>query len=209
MKKNPLLQFGTTPVTSEILYSCFGHLAAPDEKIRGLEKGGQLVRLKRGMYVVSEDVSGKEPDLRVCANHIYGPSYISLQWALAWYDLIPERVRTLTSVTTKHSKRFVNDLGNFIYKQVPKAYFPIGVKVVDENGASHLIATPEKALCDTIIDSWYVPCQSIIGLYRYLEEDIRFYMDALKDFDVSIIRQCAINGKKSRAFENLIKIIKR
>ena len=209
VKKNPLLQFGAVPIPSEVLYSCFGQLSAPDEKVRSLEKDGQLIRLKRGLYVVSEDISNSSIDLRICANHIYGPSYVSLNWALAWYDLIPERVFTITSVTTKHSRRFVNSLGSFVYKQVPREYFPIGLDLVDENDISFLMASPEKALCDFILDSWFVPNQSLSGLERYLEEDIRFDMDALKDFDTDIIAQCAGIGRKSSTLANLIKIIKR
>ena len=47
------------------------------------------------------------------------------------------------------------------------------------------------------------------GLYQYLDEDIRFDIDELKDFDTDILRQCADCGRKSSAIENLIKIIER
>lgn len=47
------------------------------------------------------------------ANHLYGPSYVSMSWALRWHGLIPERVHLIQSLTTKHSRKFTNSLGEF------------------------------------------------------------------------------------------------
>ena len=209
MKENPLIQLGNVPVQTGTIAACFDYLAAPNEKIRALEKDGQLIRLKRGLYVVDKRVSGKPINVRLCANHIYGPSYVSLQWALRWYGLIPERVYTMTSITTKRSREFENDLGRFTYRQVKPNYFPIGIRSVEENGVNCLMATPEKALCDTMLYDSYLPSQSVVRLLQYLEEDMRFDMDALSELDVNIIESCAQNGGKKQIFYNLIKIIKR
>ena len=187
MKENPLIQLGNVPVQTGTIAACFDYLAAPNEKIRALEKDGQLIRLKRGLYVVDKRVSGKPINVRLCANHIYGPSYVSLQWALRWYGLIPERVYTMTSITTKRSREFENDLGRFTYRQVKPSYFPIGIRSVEENGVNCLMATPEKALCDTMLYDSYLPSQSVVRLQQYLEEDMRFDMDVLGDLDVSDI----------------------
>lgn len=207
MIKNPLLQFGQIPIQMGTLMSCFPNLSAPEKKIQALEKSGELIRLKRGLYVVNEVVTGKPIDSKLCANHLFGPSYVSLQWALRWYGLIPERVFLMTSVTTKRSRCFDTSIGSFSFMQVPKAYFPIGVRMEEENGCNSLIATPEKALCDTILSDNYVPEQSIVRLEQYLEEDIRFDTDALKDFDASIIEACARTGRKTAILNNLIKLI--
>ena len=145
MKENPLIQLGNVPVQTGTIAACFDYLAAPNEKVRALEKDGQLIRLKRGLYVVDERVSGKPINVRLCANHIYGPSYVSLQWALRWYGLIPERVFTMTSITTKRTREFENSLGRFTYYQVKPSYFPIGIRSVEENGVNCLMAGPEKA----------------------------------------------------------------
>lgn len=209
MKENPLIQLGNVPVQTGTIAACFDYLAAPNEKIRALEKDGQLIRLKRGLYVVDKRVSGKPINVRLCANHIYGPSYVSLQWALRWYGLIPERVYTMTSITTKRSREFENDLGRFTYRQVKSSYFPIGIRSVEENGVNCLMASPEKALCDTMLYDSYLPSQSVVRLQQYLEEDMRFDMDVLGDLDVSIIEACAQTGGKEQIFNNLIKIIKR
>jgi predicted transcriptional regulator of viral defense system len=208
MKVNPLIQLGNVPVQTGTIAAYFDHLAAPNEKVRAFEKDGQLIRLKRGLYVVDERVSGKSINVRLCANHIYGPSYVSLQWALRWYGLIPERVFTMTSVTTKRTREFENSLGRFTYYQVKPDYFPIGIRSVEENGVNCLMASPEKALCDTMLYDSYLPSQSVVRLQQYLEEDMRFDMDALGDLDISIIEACARTGGKEQIFNNLIKMIK-
>jgi len=209
MRINPLLQLGNIPIQTGTLVSCFDDLYAPSKKIHALEKDGQLIRLKRGLYVVDERVSGKPINVRLCANHIYGPSYVSLQWALRWYGLIPERVFTMTSITTKRTRMFENSLGRFTYYQVKPDYFSIGIRSVEENGVYCLMASPEKALCDAILYDSYLPSQSVVRLEQYLEEDIRFDVDALADFDVSTIEACAKTGRKEQILNNLIKIIKK
>ena len=209
MKPNPLVKMGNVPVQAGTIAACFDYLASPSEKIRALEKDGQLIRLKRGLYVVSSEVSGKPINACLCANHIYGPSYVSQQWALRWYGLIPERVYTMTSVTTKRTRVFENTLGRFTYEQVKPEYFAIGINNIDEDGVTFLIASREKALCDMILHNSYLPSQSVKGLWQYLEEDIRFDMDELAAFDVDIIEACAKLGRKENILNNLIKILKR
>lgn len=209
MKLNPLVKFGNVPVQTGTLSACFNYMSSPGEKIRALEKDGQLIRLKRGLYVVNSVVSGKPINACLCANHIYGPSYVSQQWALRWYGLIPERVYTMTSVTTKRSRVFENSLGRYTYEQVKPEYFAIGINCIEEDGVSFLMASREKALCDMILHDSYLPPQSIKGLWQYLDEDIRFDVDELKTFDVSIIEACAKLGRKENILNNLVKILER
>ena len=208
MKKNHLLQYGNVPVSGKMIESCYHQLGTPSKKIQSLEKEGDLIRLKRGLYVVNPEISGKPISAPLCANHIYGPSYVSLHWALRWYGLIPERVFRMTSVTIQPSKVFENTLGIFDYYKVNREYFPIGVRSISDEDISYLMATPEKALCDLILYDSYLPSRSVKGLMRYLEEDIRFDMDELAHFDVEIIRECAEKGNKKLILNNLIKTIK-
>ena len=188
--------------------ACLEDYASSTEKIRALEQAGQLIRLKRGLYVASNEAGGAAVDARICANHIYGPSYVSFQWALRWYGLIPEQVYTLTSATTKRSRTFENPLGRFTYQQVTVPYFSIGIQSVKSGNTSCLMASPEKALCDTILHTTYLPPQSAKGLSVYLEEDLRMDIGALKTFDIRIIEECAAVGRKKTILNNLIKIIK-
>ena len=203
------MKFGNVPVQTGTIAASFDNLTSPREKIRALEKDGQLIRLKRGLYVITSEISGMPVNTCLCANHIYGPSYVSQQWALRWYGLIPERVYTMTSVTTKRTRMFENSLGRFSYEQVPPDYFAIGINRVEEDNVSFLMASREKALCDFILHDTYLPHQSVKGLRQYLEEDIRFDVDELLTFDASIIEACAKFGRKENILNNLIKILKR
>ena len=209
MKKSPLLKLGNIPVRTQTIYDCYSDLSSPADKIHALERDGDIIQLKRGLYVVSTEVTGKPVDARLCANHIYGPSYVSLQWALRWYGLIPEQVHIMSSMTTLHTRRFENKLGIFEYFHVSPQYFPIGLRIVDDNEVACVMASPEKALCDSIIHDIKRPPQSVKGLWEYLEEYLRFDTDALSDFDTSIIEQCIAKGRKTQVLQNLIKIIRK
>ena len=206
-KQNPLIQFAGIPVSGAEIKACFPDLSSPEKKIQALEKNGEIIRLKRNLFIVNPELAGKETDVRLCANHLYGPSYVSLQWALRHYGLIPEQVFMMTSVTTKRSRSFKTPVGTFSYMQVPSGYFPIGIASVEENGVHFLMASPEKALCDTILQDNFVPHQSVKALATYLEEDLRLDMELLQKFDVRIIRECKESGRKVQIFTNLIKII--
>ena len=206
-KKNPLIQFAGSPITGAEIKACFPDLSSPEKKVQALEKNGELIRLKRNLFIVNPELGGRETDVRLCANHLYGPSYVSLQWALRYYGLIPEQVFVMTSVTTKRSRSFSTPVGMFSYMQVPDGYFPIGINSEEENGVHFLVASPEKALCDTILQDNFVPHQSVKALVTYLEEDLRLDMEMLREFDIQIIRECMETGRKVQIFTNLIKII--
>lgn len=92
--------------------------------------------------------------------------------------------------------------------QVPPSYFPFGVESMEEDGVCFLMASREKALCDTILYDKFVPHQSIRSLVTYLEEDMRLDMDVLHELDTNIIESCAQAARKAQIFYNLIKIIK-
>lgn len=208
MQRNPLIQFAGIPVTSADVRSCFPEIGSPEKKILALEKSGELIRLKRNLYIVNHELCDRETDARLCANHLYGPSYVSLHWALRYYGIIPERVYMMTCVTTKRSRSFETPIGSFRYMQVPADYFPIGVESMEDKGVSFLMAGREKALCDTILYDNYVPHQSVKSLITYLEEDMRMDMDVLSELNPDIIEACAATGRKTQTLHNLIKIIK-
>ena len=183
----PFTNIGNVPFDISMLSSIFPNNKHINEKARSLEKAGIIIRLKKGMYVASTEEMGKEQSKELIANHIYGPSYVGLEYALRYYGLIPERVYLVTSVTTKHSRFFENSIGSFCYFNSSVEYFPIGVKIENAYGVNFLIATPEKALCDVINFSKNLKLRSMKDVETYLEEDIRFDTDALEDFNPSLI----------------------
>lgn len=57
MSMERLEQLGIIPVGYSVLSSLFSDYRSPRNKIANLEKEGKIIRLKRGIYVVSPDVS--------------------------------------------------------------------------------------------------------------------------------------------------------
>ena len=203
-----LEQFGIVPVDYGVLRSVYSNYSFPRNKIAALEQEGKIVRLKRGYYVVSPDVSKQLLSVELIANHIYGPSYVSMESALCYYGLIPEQVYTVRSMTVNRSKKFENSIGYFEYISVPQQYYPIGVsQQMFQDKYTFLIASPEKALCDMIIATPRLLIQSERALRAYLEDDLRFDMSALDSMNVDIIKECIETGKKKSILELLLKIL--
>ena len=203
-----LNQFGIIPIDTAALKAALDDYKSPKDKITTLEQSGLLIRLKRGLFVVAPMVHNQPLSKELIANHIYGPSYISLQTALSFYGLIPERVHTVCSMTTKRSSSFINPLGNFDYITVPAAYFAIGIRQeIVNNNYAYLIATPEKALCDMIVETKGLKLQSIKAMQNYLEEDLRIDLSVIEHYDIDIINQCIELGSKKRELTLLYKLL--
>ena len=203
-----LRNIGVIPINKDVLYSLFSDLKRPDEKASELERKELIIRIKRDLYVVSKKVHDQEISSELVANHLYGPSYISLDSALSYYGLIPERVYSTYSVCAKLHKLFQTPLGRFEYIKMPERYFPIGIhQEIINNSYAFLIAAPEKALCDKISASKNLKIQSTKAMHVYLEEDLRFDMPALTSFDVNIIRRCIEFGRKKVELTQLLKLL--
>lgn len=105
-----------------------------------------IKKIKKGCYFFS-DRSFSEESLFVVANRIYSPSYISLESALRYYNLIPEGVFKIISVSTKKTTSFDNELGVFEYRNIkPSSFFEYNV--IESNYNRFKIATVEKAIID-------------------------------------------------------------
>ncbi len=113
-------------------------------------KKGLLVRLKRGIYTLPDSERAYPLAATWLANQLYWPSYVSLQYALSFYGLIPEAVGAITSVSTLKTTAIKNSLGVFLYKKVQPRYF-FGFKTIPPTkGPGYWMATAEKALLDFI-----------------------------------------------------------
>lgn len=176
-------------------------------KAKRLESDGQIIRLKKGLYVVSPEVSRMELSPFLLANHIYGPSYVSMQTALRYYGLIQEGVYMVQSMTTGIARSYHSCVGTFSYIHVPADYYSAGVTTKEERGASFMIATPEKALCDLMVYTANLNLRCQTSVRDYLEDDIRFDMDELRNLDLSLIEECARASRKKTMLTQLIKFI--
>lgn len=206
---NELAVFKNIPVNTAAIASLYPDVKSANRKVAGLEKAGRIIRLKRGLYVVSPQESGMLLSLNLIGNMLYGPSYVSMLTALREYGLIPERVNIVQSMTTHLTVSFENQAGLFEYQHCAKDYYPIGITQRQEEGVTYLIATPEKALCDYIIFTPRLPLRFLKDIRLFLEEDLRLDMDAFMEMDVDIFKQCAAVSKKQQAINNLIKLLQR
>lgn len=125
--------------------------AARDSLIKRAIASGQIIRICRGLYCLSLKYQKKNLNLYALAQHIYGPSYISLESALSRCGWIPEAVYTLTSVSSNRSNEFKTQLGTFSYSHIPQKTFYTGVeRLIDDDGDVFFMAWPIKALADYV-----------------------------------------------------------
>ena len=104
-----------------------------NDKIKYMKKQGLLIPLKRGLYLYRSPYVDTLVSKEIVANNLLGPSYISFEYALSYYDLIPERVEEVTSATTKRSKNFSTPYGVFGYRHIDPALFALGVRIESYN----------------------------------------------------------------------------
>lgn len=163
---------------------CLRSYANPRDKVRAMLKSGEIVRVKKGLYVFGQDYRRGPWSRQILANLIYGPSYISLDYALSHYGFIPEKVEVVTSVTSSRSRRFETPLGLFTYRTLSLRKYAIGIDQGTIEPDQHFfIAAPAKALADKVwTDHRFTP-RSAADFRTYLREDLRIESDALASID--------------------------
>ena len=150
----------------------------PNAKIRLLVKQGTLIPIIRGIYETDRNVPGY-----YLAPIIYGPSYLSFEFALSFHSLIPEAVYNFKSATfeKKKKKRYDTPFGVFLYQDVPSDVYPLGVEIHSKNGYGFMVATPAKAICDTLYT--ISPLKNIRQLEYLLFDDLRIDQDEFLKID--------------------------
>ena len=199
----PLSVFSHEMVSS-ILEKSFSNV---NEKISNLVKNGDLIRLKKGFYTFSKPYQTKQIDLISVANSLYTPSYISFDYALSYYGMIPERVSEITSATSKNEKLFETPIGRFSYKKVSIEAYSLGVDwIYDDIEGGKFIATPEKALCDKIKYDRGIGTLTQNSMIEYLKYDLR--IDITTPLNYELIEIIA-TAYKSRNLKTLATIVKK
>jgi len=160
------------------------------QKIHALLQAGVITRVKKGLYVFGPGYNQTPVCKEVLANLIYGPSYISLEYALAFHGLIPERVEVVTSVTSKKDKEFDTPLGRFTYRYLTLEKYAAGIEQVwldPEHPV--LMATPEKALWDYLILKKVPSFQATELAWDFLENDLRIDRENWNRFNLDELRK--------------------
>lgn len=108
-------------------------------------RSGLFIRLKNGLYALADHFPSEEE----IANRLYQPSYLSFEYVLARYRIIPEAVYSITSATTKPTRQFEVEGKSYEYFTIKKEAYT-GYHPEKINGRTVFMASPEKAMADTL-----------------------------------------------------------
>lgn len=183
--------------------------AQPRMKISRLIEKGIIVRVKKGLYIFGDSQRQRPFSRELLANLLYGPSYVSLEYALHYHGLTPERVETVTSVTSGRSRSFETPVGTFTYRMIPMEAFRTGMDQVETgDGRSFLLAIPEKALADRIVADRGAGLTTQKELHDYLLANLRVDPSALGRLDPARLLEIA-KHYRSRRVKLLAELISR
>lgn len=208
MLRNKMKAYTQAPIVHHVLMETLGEYRRPNDKISELIKRGELLALRRGLYVPGPEMDLPIPDLFVIANNLRGPSYISMESALSFWGIIPERVYEISSVTIKTTKEYKTPVGRFSYQHLGSPYYSFGLQSVQlKEQQTTLMASKEKALCDKIILTAGVFLRSIRQTKDFLIEDLRIDEENLVNLDRAIMRTWLDDAPKRSSIEMLIKTL--
>jgi len=165
-------------------------------------KKGYLEKIKNGLYILSRVKNETNP--MVLAEKIYEPSYLSLEFALNYYGIIPDIPGTYTSVTSRTTKYFKNQFGNFTYQKIKPEFFT-GYETRSEKNISFNIATPEKALVDYIYlnknkisdDFNFWKEMRIDEEFKFKKKKLGFYTNLLNNKKVNKLIESVLSYQKN------------
>ncbi len=201
-------EYVQAPITHQMVSDVLSDYSRPNDKISELVRNGELISLRRGLYAPGPETDLPAPDLFLVANHLRGPSYVSLESALHYWGLIPERVYEISSVTTKTTKTYSTPLGRFSFQYLATPYYSFGlesVRLTEQQTA--IIACREKALCDKIILTSGVFLRSIRQTRDFLVEDLRIDEENLLTLDIAKINSWIEDAPKKSSLEMLVKTL--
>ena len=191
----------------QTLLTALADYRRPRDRITKLLRQGTIVRVKKGLYVFGENDRRGVVHREILANLIYGPSYVSLDYALHFHGMIPERVEAVTSVTVNRAKEFATPLGRFVYRRIPMAAFRTGVERMDVGqDRAFLMAVPEKALADRL-HSCRVPLRTQADVRTYLVDELRIDPDSLRAMKPDLLDDYArrFRSRKIRLLTTVVK----
>lgn len=191
----------------QVVSMLYGY-AKPRDRIGVLLEKGDLVRVRKGLYVLGERYRRSPVVREQLANRVYGPSYVSLDYALSHYGLIPERVEEVTSVTLGKARRFETPFGRFTYRPLPVSRYQPGIVLGGSAPTRFLIASPEKALIDKVwCDKRFKPARQA-DYAAYLIDDLRMEPSRLAELDQAMLAEISA-AFGSRRITMLVRALRR
>lgn len=149
-----------------------------NDKIARMIKNNEIHSIIRGIY--TDNINENREAI---ASYILMPSYLSFEYALSKYQLIPEDVKVYTSATCgkRKKKMYETNFGTYIYYDVPRDIFKYGVNLIESKEYKYFIASPCKALCDKLYNT--KPLKSVKQLKEYLFDDLRIDKEEFEKLD--------------------------
>ena len=206
--ENDILKYAEHPLTSQLLLDLLRDYDRPYDKINDLVKKETLIKIRRGLYIVGKNIRLINPEPSLISNHLYNPSYVSMDTALSHWGMIPERVFETTCCTTRINKKFKTPVGTFSYTNIPLPYYSFGIEKLSLTPKQTiLIGSPEKSLCDKIITTAGILFRSKKQVLEYLTEDLRIELDTLSSLNHSEMTNWLPDCPKKGSIELLIKTL--
>ncbi len=201
--------YASQPLTHQLVVSLLKDYKRPNDKVHAMLTEGILESVKKGLYIAGPAIKSAKPEPFLLANHILGPSYVSLDTALSYHGWIPERVYEVASMTIKSNRKFNTPLGVFSYTHLSLPYYAFGIRQIqlaDEQFA--MMATPEKALFDKVITTAGLTLRSRKQVLNYLLEDLRISEDRLRECDLQNMAQWVQDASKTESLSMILRTIK-
>lgn len=197
-----------TPISRHLILELLKDYQSPNDKISELIKSKELISIRRGLYIVGPALDLPRPEPFLIANHLRGPSYVSLESALSYWNMIPERAYEISSATIKTSKLYRTSVGRFSYQKLKTPYYSYGIENIKYSAKQTvLIASREKALCDKIVLTPNIKLKSIKQAQEFLMEDLRMDAELLNTLDTNLIESWINDAPKKSSLEMLIKTL--
>ena len=183
----------------QLLTHYLRNLKKPRDKITALMAEGKIVRLKKGLYLFGENWRRSPLCLEMIANLIYGPSYVSFEYVLSHYGLIPERPTVVTSVVIGDTKTFHTPIGIFEYQALEPEKFKVGIEYINlAKEGGYFIASKEKAIADLVYRTSGI--RTINQLRHYLFSELRIDENIFKELDLRKLNEISQAYKKNSVY---------
>jgi|TARA_B110000093_G_scaffold148861_1_gene162075 hypothetical protein len=164
-------------------------------------ESGEVLQLKRGLYVLNESFRKTHLHPFAVAPMLYAPSTISLESALAFHGLIPEAVYQTTSTTSRRTRRFATPLGDFTFQSVPSSNRLAGVESIKlDNNSWAFVASPIRAIADLVYLRKEVDWDTD-GI-AFLTESMRIELDDLFAMSLATVNEVieSIRNKRTQKY---------
>lgn len=200
--------FAGQVLSHQALVNFLASYKRPNDKISELISQGVLIPIKRGLYSLKPALPGNAAHPILVANHLQGPSYVSTDYLLSIRGVIPERAYTITSTSLKGSAEVSCPSGNFSYRKVASAYYPLDIVLIElPGGLFGLTTSVEKALFDKIVTTPNLALRSIKDVEELLIEDWRLDEEILGEFDKRKMESWIPFAEKRPSLINLVKFL--